>query len=193
MRSNMPPPYAANRTRCGPYDPPMPVIKQQRAQVERLYSLTDQLKVQLEVLEDAGNPLRVEVRPVPGSGNVEEIAFLVVMSASRDGREDLKAVMEQIKAITAQRKKVRTALKERPSRGLDLESVCQLVVSATKADLDRQLDQLRDDLDALSELSETESLRLQMMMDRRSKFMSTLSNILKKLSDTASAIVQNLK
>jgi hypothetical protein len=52
---------------------------------------------------------------------------------------------------------------------------------------------LKKDLDSKSELGETESLRLQMAMDRLSKMMSTLSNILKKTSDTASDITQNLK
>lgn len=43
------------------------------------------------------------------------------------------------------------------------------------------------------ELSETESLRLQMAMDRMSKMMSTLSNLLKRIDDTERAIIQNLK
>ena len=38
-----------------------------------------------------------------------------------------------------------------------------------------------------------ESLRLQMAMDRLAKLMSTLSNLAKKTSDTAAAIVGNLK
>jgi hypothetical protein len=42
-------------------------------------------------------------------------------------------------------------------------------------------------------MGEMESLRLQMAMDRLSKLMSTLSNVLKKTSDTSSTIVQNLK
>jgi hypothetical protein len=44
-----------------------------------------------------------------------------------------------------------------------------------------------------SEMSETESLRLQMTMDRRSKLIETLSNVLKKSSDTGDSVVQNLK
>ena len=52
---------------------------------------------------------------------------------------------------------------------------------------------MKADLDAMSELGETESLRLQMAMDRMSKMMSTLSNMLKKISCTASQITQNLK
>jgi hypothetical protein len=54
-------------------------------------------------------------------------------------------------------------------------------------------DALRDELDVLDELAEMESLRLQMAMDRMSKMMSTLSNLLKKISDTASSITSNLK
>jgi hypothetical protein len=41
--------------------------------------------------------------------------------------------------------------------------------------------------------AEMTSLRLQMMMDRRSKFMTTLSNILKKSAETQSALIQNIK
>ena len=45
----------------------------------------------------------------------------------------------------------------------------------------------------ISELGEMESVRLQMAMDRLTKLMTTLSNLTKKISDTASAITQNLK
>ena len=38
-----------------------------------------------------------------------------------------------------------------------------------------------------------ESLRLQMAMDRLSKLMSTLSNLLKKASDTAQSITLSIK
>jgi hypothetical protein len=48
-------------------------------------------------------------------------------------------------------------------------------------------------LDSLSEMGEMESLRLQMAMDRMSKTMSTVSNLLKKASETANSITQNLK
>ncbi len=47
--------------------------------------------------------------------------------------------------------------------------------------------------DALNDLSSMDSIRLQMMMDRISKFEETLSNIMKKLGDTQASIIQNLK
>jgi hypothetical protein len=46
---------------------------------------------------------------------------------------------------------------------------------------------------AENEMSEEESLRLQMAMDRQSKFMEALSNIEKKLAQTQDSIIQNLK
>lgn len=45
----------------------------------------------------------------------------------------------------------------------------------------------------LSELRQMQSLRLQMVMDRRSKIYSTLSNIMKKVSDSAASVVGNIK
>ena len=45
----------------------------------------------------------------------------------------------------------------------------------------------------LAEGREMQHLRLQMMMDRRSKLLSTLSNVLKKSSDTAQNITGNIK
>ena len=55
------------------------------------------------------------------------------------------------------------------------------------------IDKAKGDLDSMSEMGEMESLRLQMAMDRMSKMMSTLSNLLKKISDTSTSITQNLK
>jgi hypothetical protein len=63
----------------------------------------------------------------------------------------------------------------------------------SKSQLDAVVDAVKNDLDSMSELSEMESLRLQMAMDRRSKMMSTLSNLLKKISDTGDGLTQNLK
>jgi hypothetical protein len=63
----------------------------------------------------------------------------------------------------------------------------------TTKEVDDSIDAIKKDLDSMSEMGEIESLRLQMAMDRMSKMMSTLSNLLKKMSDTADGIVQNLK
>jgi hypothetical protein len=61
------------------------------------------------------------------------------------------------------------------------------------AQLEAIRENLQAKLDGMDEMSEMTSLRLQMMMDRRSKFIATLSNIMKKISETQNALVQNLK
>jgi len=48
-------------------------------------------------------------------------------------------------------------------------------------------------LNDLAEMSDQTSAELQRAMDRHSKFLTTLSNLEKKISDTAQAITQNLK
>lgn len=48
-------------------------------------------------------------------------------------------------------------------------------------------------LDSLGDLGMERQLRLQMTMDAFSKSSSMLSNILKKFSDTAGAIIANMK
>jgi hypothetical protein len=47
--------------------------------------------------------------------------------------------------------------------------------------------------DGLDELSQDELLKIQALMDRRSKLMVALSNILKQIGDTSSTIISNMK
>lgn len=79
----------------------------------------------------------------------------------------------------------------------DLVAECEVVyrldgtvtISGTKG----LLDELKGKLDGMNEMSEMTSLRLQMTMDRRSKLISTLSNIMKKISTTQDTLTQNIK
>jgi hypothetical protein len=52
---------------------------------------------------------------------------------------------------------------------------------------------LRSGLESVTDLSDSDSLQLQMTMDRLNKLMTTLSDVMKKISDTAQSITQNLK
>ena len=53
--------------------------------------------------------------------------------------------------------------------------------------------ELKQTLYSMGKISEMDALRLQMLMDRRSKFITTLSNIMKKISSTQDTLIQNLK
>ena len=56
-----------------------------------------------------------------------------------------------------------------------------------------ELDITLSRLDGMNELTEEISLRLQILMDRRSKFIQTLSQMMKKISITQDILVQNMK
>ena len=103
------------------------------------------------------------------------------MSASVTNKSN---VLSPAKAI-AIRKKIST-LHEKSGNSL-------LSVAVANKEFEQLKNNIKKDLDSMSEMGETESLRLQMAMDRLSKMMSTLSNLLKKISDTAAGITQNLK
>src|SRR5260370_7785519 len=53
----------------------------------------------------------------------------------------------------------------------------------SQKDIDDAIVGMKNDLDSMSELGETESLRLQMAMDRLSKLISTFSNIFTQTTD----------
>ncbi len=179
-------------------------------------------------------------------GDIEALAFLVLMEAAKSAQEDLKSVMASVKAINNAKAKQREILDRlnklsakmagkpenekiesyidtynNPASGRNnfsradynfrlarsLDSLIKrdqlnlnwklssylLDNTTTKGDVDVMVDKAKSDLDSMSEMGEMESLRLQMAMDRLSKMFSTLSNLLKKASDTAQSITQNLK
>lgn len=134
--------------------------------------------------------------------DAEALAFLVLMEASRDSESDLKSIMEETKAANAAKAKQRTALQASGSSKAGIQDDSRVSIQNTSRPLTRPVppravDSIQDDsrnrLDSTSELGEMASLRLQMAMDRRSKMMEALSNLMKKQSDTSSSIVSNLK
>lgn len=158
---------------------------------------------------------------VTGSQDIEALVGLVMMQCAKDQQEDLKAIMAKVKALNEQKEKLKNMIastnKQRAISAVQMDSINLLnrktvaikqqqnpdtvklvrtttrVKTVSKADQDALIDKLKNDLDSMSEMGEMESLRLQMAMDRMSKMMSTLSNLLKKISKTADDIIQNLK
>ena len=63
----------------------------------------------------------------------------------------------------------------------------------TLAELDRYLDEMENEMDSLGGISDELSLKLQILTERRSKIIQTLSNILKKISQTSDTIIANIK
>jgi hypothetical protein len=131
------------------------------------------------------------------AGDVDILSYLLLMEATRSAKEDLKSIMDSVKSIDAAKARLRQSPSKHNSAPASarrpLQSSTIHPFPVPKAELDNQIDKAKSNLDSMSELGERESLRLQMAMDRTSKMMSTLSNLLKKISDTGSSLTQNLK
>jgi hypothetical protein len=165
--------------------------------------------------------------------DIAELAFVVLIEATRDADQDLRDIMAAIRAVTNAKAQLRKLLArvERdvaentgasegqlsfgpaglggeesyhhaalpvPDAGSagDVRTVATDLHPGpvtTEDQLRAIRDELRDRLDSMSAMSEMTSLRLQMAMDRRSKFVEALSNIMKKIDSTQETIVQNLK
>lgn len=125
------------------------------------------------------------------NADIEALVYLVLMEAAKEASADLKGIMESLKDTQEAKEALRNKqehneefLADCRKRGCSRESL---------ANIRTAVDKIKQSMDSMSEMGEMESLRLQMVMDRMSKMMSTLSNLLKKMSDTAQSITQNLK
>jgi hypothetical protein len=147
------------------------------------------------------------------------------MDAAKASQEDLKTIMDGVKAINAQKDALRGVMNDvnqqtaasgkaqsmpcntptcrsLAARVSQIESQApasprvrrlQVRANPTFADLNALQSDLKSRLDSMSEMSEMDSMRLQMVMDRRSKLLEALSNIMKKTSDTSDSVVKNIK
>ena len=66
-------------------------------------------------------------------------------------------------------------------------------VSILKRQMDVLMNSLKDQKDSLGEMTEAEQLKLQQAMERMNSIIQMISNMIKKMHDTDSAIVSNLK
>jgi hypothetical protein len=89
--------------------------------------------------------------------------------------------------------------------GEDIEALVQMIMMQCAQDSQSDLKNMMNNMKKtnqqknaersknMSDISDEQSLRLQMAMDRQSKFMEALSNIEKKLEQTQDSVIKNLK
>jgi hypothetical protein len=129
--------------------------------------------------------------------DISALAFIVMMDAAESARQDLQSTMQGVSAINAQKEALRKELGKAAANKVRVQKVYTpvsiastvpppLSPNATMAEKEKRLDDLSD-------LSEEQQLKMQMAMDRMQKAEQTASNILKKLSETQSSIIRNLK
>lgn len=107
--------------------------------------------------------------------DIEALIELVVMQAAKDADEDLRAQLEAMQKTNQRKAALRKALE------------------ASKADEEALRKKLEGELDSLDDLSQADMMKIQAYQERQSKLEEALSNLMKKKTDTAAAIIQNLK
>lgn len=108
------------------------------------------------------------------AADIEALAFLAMMEASKSASEDVKSVMNSMKEVNKQKQTTR--------------------LKTAKLDSTKTTRQIQvNDRDSLADLSEEKQLRLQVYTDRRSKATTMISNLMKKFSNIQDQVLSNLK
>ena len=142
-------------------------------------SAQEDLKTMMEEM-NAINHAKAQMRSLMDKINQESVSYR--------GQASAPCLTPLCRSLSLQASQLNTA-----TAGLRRPVRLQVPSNPTYKQLQSVRDDLKNQLDSMSEMGEEESLRLQMAMDRMSKLMQTLSNIEKKISDTSQGIVQNLK
>ncbi len=161
------------------------------------------------VMNEAAVKADIQTRFVGQSlagGDIETLILLVMTEAAQDAEKDLKAAMAEMKATNEKKAAQREAANKlkREETGIKAAARQEYTRPATtnlqvrpglvkRQSVNQSVEDAKAKLDSKNEMGETESLRMQMAMDRLSKLEATLSNLLKKVSETQSNIVNNLK
>jgi len=95
--------------------------------------------------------------------------------------------------LSAAQRSAMATLGTTPDGAITQPGQVQGIEEMSLAQMDAYIGDWEAKKDTLGDMSEERSLKLQMAQDRYTKFMSTLSNMMKKMSDTGAGIVANLK
>jgi hypothetical protein len=124
-------------------------------------------------------------QPWHETADSEALILSVIQATAKAITRGLAASVTSVEVTTEQRRHLRQAI-------LELRRIRDQS-ERSRVDAEDALDALKAELDSMSEIGESDSLRLQIMLDRRAKLIQTLSNMLKKISETQDQIVSNLK
>jgi hypothetical protein len=151
---------------------------------------------------------------VSSTGDIDALVMIVMMEASKAAEDDLRELLSSLKKANAERENLRAAApkmkgakkaaapaylkKVTPAKTANLQIAYSIPPDASATtceskDAEACADELRQKEDALEAMSDIATMKIQMLMDRRQKLISAMSNILKKVSATSDQIISNMK
>lgn len=140
-----------------------------------------------------------------GDAEVDALVFVIATDIAKENETSIRDLAAEVEKMAKQKDDIRKRLaatktadaKPASPPGVSLTTAKASTTGAIKAPAPLAADAspaaMQDRLDQLGQLGETGQLRLQMMTDRHSKAMAVLSNLMKKVSETDSSILSNLK
>lgn len=152
---------------------------------------------------------------------IEALASLAMMLASKDSQEDLKVMERNLKSLNEQKSKlldVMNKINSRTSVSSSQLDTARLVINqsralkagtkpvrlqkpkptagervVTKQELDVARKEVKENLDSMNEQSELDMIKLQQISSQRSVMLQLVSNLMKKIRDNEQSIIKNLK
>jgi hypothetical protein len=152
------------------------------------------LTVLMEAAQDADQDLQTQMQQMQALTKAKEQIRAVLNEMSRPmsslAGSDRSAVCDSefCRSLPAKLAAINAATANLPH-----PSYLPVPSKVTAEDVANSQAALQNDLDSDNEIREMGQTQLQMLMDRRSKLLETVSNIEKSVSDTDAAIVSNLK
>lgn len=151
-------------------------------------------------------PLPAGVVPQLG-GNVGEMAVIIILMMGQDGDLDLNEKMIEVQAQIQAKLAIRAELNQLNQDLIQLLETIEFESDSAETlglvainggynvleNLQSAMSMLQNMLDSDNEISEMESMQLQMLMDSRSKLLEMASDMEKSMADTNLAIVGNIK
>ncbi len=133
--------------------------------------------------------------------SVEDAVLMMMMMISQDANDDMRQMLADMQRANAQKQAQRQAMEKQKAAQAAMKNQLRQEIPAPPAHpriarsaaLDQFLASERVSYDALGDLGQEQQLKMQMALDRQSKANQIMSNMLKKISDTAQGITQNLK
>jgi hypothetical protein len=150
--------------------------------------------VLFDTAQDEENDLRQQIEQMQAQTQAKDALrkFLEAMNAAeaaaQKGNAGAVCATPFCRSLPSQLAGVNTA-GAKLTRPIHLQAPANL----TNGQLTALAAQTNQSLDSLNDMSQMTQMRLQTLMDQRTKFLEAMSNIEKKMSDTSAAIVANMK
>jgi hypothetical protein len=129
--------------------------------------------------------------------DITALEFLVMIQVSKDSQSDLQSIAEEMAGINRKKDSLRKAQGEKnenqqASQASPYPAVRDSVKKVPPS-LNRKPPLTASPESKLSDIESSQQLKLQLILDRRSKTEATASNLFKKIQASTAAIISNMK